>query len=151
MKKFNKLIALLGALTFASSAFVGCGNDESGLEYPDYPTANLESESWEQWEDYDPSKLTIDWYVDYSSFAWSGAEASIVSNMIEEKTGTRPEKLGVLSSEYHLFRASLLAKKCGVEFVGIPAETSRFSQKVNHFMREIAGVWHYLILGGTYE
>ena len=30
-------------------------------------------------------------------------------------------------------------------------ETSRFSQKVNHFMREIAGVWHYLILGGQYE
>lgn len=71
--------------------------------------------------------------------------------LIEEKTGTRPEKIGVLSSEYHLFRASLLAEKCAVEFVGIPARTSRPSQMVNHFLREIAGVWHYILLGGQYD
>ena len=65
--------------------------------------------------------------------------------------GMRPEKLGVLSSEYHLFRASLFAKACNVEFVGIPARTSRLSQMINHFMREVAGVWHYPILGGQYD
>ena len=72
-------------------------------------------------------------------------------SLIEEKTGERPEKLGILSSEYHLFRAKLFAKECGVEAVGIPARTSRLSQKINHFMREVAGVWHYLILGGNYD
>ena len=71
--------------------------------------------------------------------------------LIEEKTGSRPTKLGVLSSEYHLFRASLFAKACGVEFVGIPAKTSRPSQAINHFMREVAGVWHYILLGGNYD
>jgi len=89
------------------------------------------------------------WLEERATSTWENITFSL--DLIEDTTGTRPEKIGVLSSEYHLFRASLLAKKCGVEFVGIPAETSRFSQKVNHFMREIAGVWHYLILGGSYE
>jgi len=69
-------------------------------------------------------------------------------DLIEEKTGTRPDTLGVVSSEYHLFRAGLFTRDCGVDFVGIPAKTSRASQLVNHLMREVAGVWQYLILGG---
>ena len=69
-------------------------------------------------------------------------------DLIEEKTGTRPHTLGVVSSEYHLFRASLFAESCGVDFVGVPARTSRVSQLVNHLMREVAGVWQYLVLGG---
>lgn len=80
---------------------------------------------------------------------WENFKFSL--DLIEEKTGTRPAKLGVLSSEYHLFRASLFAKACGVEFVGIPAKTSRPSQAINHFMREVAGVWHYILLGGNYD
>ena len=69
-------------------------------------------------------------------------------DLIEEKTGSRPKTLGVVSSEYHLFRASLIAKNCGVDFVGIPAATSRVSQFINHMMREVAACWQYLILGG---
>ena len=80
---------------------------------------------------------------------WENFKFSL--DLIEEKTGIRPAKLGVLSSEYHLFRASLFAKACGVEFVGIPAKTSRASQTINHFMREVAGVWHYILLGGNYD
>jgi len=68
-------------------------------------------------------------------------------DLIEQETGTRPEKIAVVSSEYHLCRAGMLTRKCGAEFVGVPAETSRFSQKVNHFLREIAGVWQLLLLG----
>lgn len=68
-------------------------------------------------------------------------------DLIEAKTGRRPQKLWVVSSEYHLCRAGLMTRDCGVEFAGIPARTSRFSQMANHFLREIAGVWHYLLLG----
>lgn len=68
-------------------------------------------------------------------------------DLIQERTGRRPEKLWVVSSEYHLCRAGLMTRDCGVEFAGIPAKTSRLSQKVNHFLREIAGVWHFLLLG----
>lgn len=68
-------------------------------------------------------------------------------DLIEAKTGSRPEKLGILSSEYHLYRSSLMAKKLGIGFVGVPAKTSRLSQLVNHAMREVAGVWHFYIFG----
>lgn len=67
--------------------------------------------------------------------------------LIEEKTGSRPDSIGLISSEYHLFRAGLFAKECGVTAIGIPAESSWFSIKLNYFMREVAGVWHYILLG----
>ena len=94
----------------------------------------------------DPKRL---WIEDEATSTWENMQFTL--DLIEEKTGRRPAKLGVLSSEYHLFRASLFAKACGVEFVGIPAQTSRLAQKINHFMREVAGVWHYLLLGGQYD
>ena len=93
----------------------------------------------------DPKRL---WVEDEATSTWENLNFTL--NLIEEKTGERPVKLGVLSSEYHLFRASLFAKACDVEFVGIPAKTSRLPQAINHFMREVAGVWHYLLLGGQY-
>ena len=94
----------------------------------------------------DPERI---WIEDKATSTWENLNFSL--DLIEEKTGQRPGKLGVLSSEYHLFRASLLTRACGMEFVGIPAPTSRVSQKINHFMREVAGVWHYLLLGGQYD
>lgn len=94
----------------------------------------------------DPKRI---WREEEATSTWENFKFS--RDLIEEKTGTRPTKLGVLSSEYHLFRASLFAKACGVEFVGIPARTSRPSQMINHFMREVAGVWHYILLGGNYD
>lgn len=94
----------------------------------------------------DPARI---WTEDQATSTWENLQFSL--DLIERKTGTRPEKIGILSSEYHLFRASLFADACGVESIGIPAATSRLSQKVNHFMREVAGVWHYLILGGQYD
>ena len=89
------------------------------------------------------------WMEEDATSTWENLNFSL--DLIEEKTGERPQKLGVLSSEYHLYRASRFAKACGVEFVGIPAKTSRLSQKINHFMREVAGVWHYILLGGNYD
>ena len=94
----------------------------------------------------DPKRI---WIEDEAESTWENLHFTL--DLIEEKTGSRPQKLGVLSSEYHLFRASLFAKACNVEFVGIPARTSRASQMVNHFMREVAGVWHYILLGGQYD
>ena len=94
----------------------------------------------------DPDRI---WIEDKATSTWENMNFTLA--LIEEKTGTRPEKLGVLSSEYHLFRASLFADACGVDFVGVPARTSRISQMINHFMREVAGVWHYILLGGQYE
>ena len=94
----------------------------------------------------DPSRI---WMEDKATSTWENLRFSL--DLIEERTGTRPTKIGLLSSEYHLFRAGLFAKDQGVEAVGIPAKTTIITQKINHFMREVAGVWHYLILGGNYS
>lgn len=69
-------------------------------------------------------------------------------DLIEEMTGSRPESAGVVSSEYHLFRAGLVAKQQGLTAVGIPAATHRTSLKINYFLREIVAVWYYLLFGG---
>lgn len=69
-------------------------------------------------------------------------------DLIEEKTGTRPDEIGLVSSEYHLYRAGLFARSEQVTAYGIPARTSWVSLRINYFLREIAAVWYYTILGG---
>lgn len=69
-------------------------------------------------------------------------------DIIESRTGVRPERIGLLSSEYHLFRAGLFAKDEGVDAVGIPARTTYPILFINYFLREIAGVCHYYVFGG---
>lgn len=68
--------------------------------------------------------------------------------VIEANAGHRPETIGIISSEYHLYRASLMAADQGVTAVGIPAKTSWFTLWANYHMREIVAVWAYLIFGG---
>ena len=94
----------------------------------------------------DPQRL---WIEDKATSTWENIRFTL--DLVESKTGVRPTKLGILSSEYHLLRASLFADAAGIESVGIPAKTSIFGQKANHFMREVAGIWHYIILGGQYR
>ena len=89
------------------------------------------------------------WLEDKATSTWENLQFSL--DIIEANTGVRPTYIGLLSSEYHLFRASLFARDCGVEAIGIPAETSWLSLKLNYFTREVAGVWHYILLGGQYH
>lgn len=86
------------------------------------------------------------WLEEEATSTWENLIFSL--DLIQQKTGTRPETIGLLSSEYHLFRAGLFAKECGVTAIGIPAKTGRVSLRINNYLREIAGVWHYIILGG---
>ena len=65
--------------------------------------------------------------------------------LIEEKTGARPETVGVLSSEYHLYRAAMFARDQAVTACGIPAQTTKTSLFINYFLREIVMVWIYAI------
>ncbi len=67
--------------------------------------------------------------------------------LIEQRTGNRPDSVGLISSEYHLFRAGLMARDEGVTATGIPAETTWITLRINYFLREIAAVWAYCILG----
>lgn len=62
---------------------------------------------------------------------------------------TEGKSVGILSSEFHLFRSKLYIKDRKVAL--IPAKTEDFQRWLFNFCREIAGVWHYILLGGTYD
>lgn len=66
-------------------------------------------------------------------------------DLIEEKTGSRPEKLGILSSEFHLLRAGMFAEEQGIQAVMLPAKTSDTGTFISYFIREIIMVWYYSI------
>ena len=66
--------------------------------------------------------------------------------LIEEETGIRPEKLGVLSSEFHLLRARMFAREESVTPIAIPAKTTDTATFVQYFLREIPLVWYYTLI-----
>lgn len=62
--------------------------------------------------------------------------------LIGKEFGTRPETAAVVSSSYHLARASLLAKAEGLQMLGVPAETLHPLYYAQMFLREIVAVWY---------
>ena len=66
-------------------------------------------------------------------------------DLIEEKTGSKPERIGILSSEFHLLRASMFADEYGIEAATIPARTTNLPAFLYWFAREIVMVWYYSI------
>ena len=65
--------------------------------------------------------------------------------LIRQRTGEDVDKLGIVTSEYHLYRAGLFTRQQGVEPVGIPAKTTKAYLFVDYFLREILAVWYYTI------
>ena len=55
--------------------------------------------------------------------------------------------IGIVSSEYHLFRAGLMAKDQSIDPILIPARTTWFSLRFNYYLREIAATWFYVLFG----
>lgn len=89
------------------------------------------------------------WLEERATSTWENLRFSLA--IIEEKTGSIPKTVGIVSSGYHMYRAGLFAEKCGTEAVAIPTETENKLHFINYYLREIAGVWHYIILGGLYH
>lgn len=86
------------------------------------------------------------WIEDRATSTWENLQFSL--DIIQQRTGQRPERIGVLSSEFHLFRVARYAYDWGLQVDGIPAKTTEGERWLHYFIREIAGVWHHLILGG---
>ena len=55
--------------------------------------------------------------------------------------------IGIVSSEYHLHRAKLMAQRFDVDAVGIAGKTSYITLTVNYCIREAFGLTHYYIFG----
>lgn len=70
---------------------------------------------------------------------------SFTLDLIEEKTGSRPQWLTVLSSEFHLLRASMFAAEQGIQIVPVGAETTDLPTFLFWFIREIFLVWYYAV------
>jgi len=66
-------------------------------------------------------------------------------DLIESRTGSRPQVVGVVSNEYHLYRAAMFARQLGVTARGVPAHTKWIFLRTNYFLREIVAVWFYRI------
>lgn len=86
------------------------------------------------------------WQEDQSTNTRENLKFSL--DLIQQRTGIRPTEIGLVSSEYHLYRAGLFAQEQGVTAYGIPAETSWVSLRINYYLREIVAVWYYTLLGG---
>ena len=86
------------------------------------------------------------WLEDRSTSTAENLQFSLA--VIEAHTGMIPSEIGIVSSEYHLYRAELMANDLGLTVVGIPGTTGWLALRVNYFLREIAGVWYYHLFGG---
>ena len=92
----------------------------------------------------DPQRL---WLEEQSTSTWENLRFSLA--IMEEKTGSRPQRIGLVSNEFHLYRACLVAQEHGVKAGGIPAQTGWVTLRINYCLREIAAMWKYLLLGGN--
>ena len=90
----------------------------------------------------DPNRL---WLEDKAVNTKQNIRYSIA--LIEEKTGSRPDLVGILSSDTHLLRAKLLAKRQGLSVITVPAPSTHRSSYLKHFLREIFVVWYYILIG----
>ena len=70
------------------------------------------------------------------------------TDLLKQETGSIPKSVGVLSNEFHLFRASLMAKNNGLSPIFIAAPTSDAWTRIYYTVREIFVLWNYLITGG---
>ena len=93
----------------------------------------------------DESRL---WMEDQSTSTWENLKFTLA--LIQEKTGSTPDTMALVTSEYHLFRAGLFADRLGLEIRGVPAATTLFSLKINYFIREAVAVWHFIFIGGNH-
>lgn len=86
------IVAILLAVVIAVGTVVAVQIRKIGktdIDYPDYPLSDRDSESWEQWRDYDDEVIEIDWWVENPSYNWRGSTSSIVADTILEKTGVK--------------------------------------------------------------
>ncbi len=81
------------------------------------------------------------WLEDKANSTLENLQFSL--DLIEAKTGTRPDCAAIVSSEYHLHRTGMLAKSLGLEPLLVPARTSYTVLRMNYYLREIFAVWYY--------
>ena len=67
--------------------------------------------------------------------------------IIENISGIGNVEIGIITSEYHIHRAKLIAEDMNIDAVGIPAKTSMPTLAVNYFIREAFALTNYYVRG----
>jgi len=107
-------------------------------------------------EDITEAQCMRDWLVDngiaperilMEDKATSTLENLRYSMEIITAQGGTDSVIGVLSSEYHLHRAKLLAEHVGIDAVGVAARTSYPTVKINYFIREAFAMTELYVFG----
>ncbi len=86
MKKIILSLLTCGLLLTLPS----CASQEKEVIYPDFELTPSEKNSWEYLLDENgkpKEEITIEWYVNDSTFSWPGYGNDVVSKVIKEKTG----------------------------------------------------------------
>ena len=85
----------------------------------------------------DPSRILVE---DQATTTAENFRYSVA--LLEEELGNCPKNIGVLSSEFHLFRAQMIGKSYGLNISTVAANTSDAEVFFKHFLREIPMVWY---------
>lgn len=85
----------------------------------------------------DPGRIRME---DQATSTAQNFEFSV--KLLEGELGRIPKNVGVLSSEFHLLRAGMLAKDHGIDAATVPAHTSDAKAFFTYFLREIVMVWY---------
>lgn len=85
------------------------------------------------------------WLEDRSTSTKENLRFSL--GLIQEKIGEQPAEIGILSSQYHLYRAGRFARELGVDPICIGVKTQRPELFVSYFVREIFAVCFYSVFG----
>ena len=67
--------------------------------------------------------------------------------ILEERGDRDNASIAVLTSEYHILRAKLMAKDMGANVTGVTAKTENMLLRANYYAREALALWKYLIFG----
>ena len=64
---------------------------------------------------------------------------------IEANTGTRPNEIGILTSDFHVFRVQMMARRLGLSATAVPSKSAHTIFYYPAFLREIIAVWYYYL------
>ena len=65
--------------------------------------------------------------------------------LIEEKAGRKPDHIGFLTSDFHVFRVAMTAKHMGIPATGFGSKSRHTIFYYPAFAREIIALWYYLL------
>lgn len=97
---------------------------------------------WLEARGIEPERIIVE---DRSTSTMENLENSFA--LIREAGGEPDGNCAIITSEYHLCRAKLMARSLGVEAWGVAAHTSWPSLMLNYFIREAFAVTYYRIFG----